>query len=468
VRRKPPHLLRLGGEAAVVGAVLVILFDFVQILDLSRPDPSISGGEVSEPVITVMYAQQLLSVVGQAVVALGLVALYVRQSQIGAQPRSIQVLALIGFLVAFVGTFFAVNVEDVGWEAELAADAGWALFGISALHARLYPRPASWLLLHSAIFKGLLNPIIVSFLVSQVGGASISSLFYEGSDAYYPIVYADLGVEMLFYVAVAWLGLALLLRTPTPADSPSRRRSEHEGVTSFGRFSAFRLRLLWVAVLVLGLLPIALIGGVLPVPGGRPLEPEVAEAETSDSACPSPAQATARVWGSSRLVVHNPCQHAVGTVHSLEVGEGDGDIDIFVTLEPEYSSLEGAPQNEDNVRRYGKGGDIAMELMPRDGWSTDPDTSEPRPAHIPAPSVGAKVDVWGAWVFDSSHGYYEIHPIFSMSTSSDGGKNWSEAYTSGPQHGGPPSSTPSAKRAYPKCRDENNNRCLGYYDPQSS
>jgi hypothetical protein len=54
------------------------------------------------------------------------------------------------------------------------------------------------------------------------------------------------------------------------------------------------------------------------------------------------------------------------------------------------------------------------------------------------------VDVWGAYVFDSQHGYFEIHPVFSMSTSSDGGETWSDTYTSGPQYGGPPRRAPNA------------------------
>ena len=48
------------------------------------------------------------------------------------------------------------------------------------------------------------------------------------------------------------------------------------------------------------------------------------------------------------------------------------------------------------------------------------------------------VDVTGAYVFDTSHGYYELHPIFKMATSSDNGQSCGETYTSGPQYGGPP------------------------------
>jgi hypothetical protein len=142
----------------------------------------------------------------------------------------------------------------------------------------------------------------------------------------------------------------------------------------------------------------------------------------------------------------------IGTVHAIAEGESDGDVDIYVRVDPEYASLTGRPQNVNDVRRFSYGGDLLLELIPRDA------------PHIPVPNAGDKMDVWGAYVFDSAHGYYEIHPVFSMSTSSDGGVSWGNTYTSGPQYGGPPRTTPNAT-AFTKCRDENGNPCVGYYKP---
>ena len=105
---------------------------------------------------------------------------------------------------------------------------------------------------------------------------------------------------------------------------------------------------------------------------------------------------------------------------------------------------------------------MSAEPIPRDGRTTDPQTGEEGPPHLPLPEVGDKVDMWGAYVFDSSHGYYEIHPIFSISISSDGGNTWDGPYTSGPQYGGSPPITTYLGNPWILCRDENNNRCLGY------
>jgi hypothetical protein len=456
-----PTLLRLGAEAAVFGAALIVLFDIVQVADLFRPDPGSSPDTFGEAIIIALYIQQLLSVLGEAIVMLGLVAFYVRQSEAAPQSVSTQVLGLVGFLVAFVGTFFALDIEDVNWGAALAADLGWALFGMTALQVRLYPRLASTLLVTSALLRGLFNPLIVSFLAGEVGGTSASYLLYQGPGAY--LAYASIGVDIFFHAVVIWLGLALLFRTTIPG--PGSQQHEDEG-GAFRRFSRFRLRLLWVFVLVVGLLPISLVTGIFP--GERPPGLDEAQAATTQTnpSCPTPDQATYGAYASSRLVVHNACQHAVGTVHLVNEGETDGDVDILVRIDPEYASLTGSPQNVDNLRRFGYGGDLMMELMPRDGRPTDPTTGEIRSPHIPVPEAGDKVDVWGAWVFDSQHGYYEIHPIFSMSTSSDSGASWGDTYTSGPQYGGPPRSTPDARNAYTRCRDENGNSCIGYYDPK--
>jgi len=152
----------------------------------------------------------------------------------------------------------------------------------------------------------------------------------------------------------------------------------------------------------------------------------------------------------------------VATVVDIEGPNADGDMDLWISPDPGYTALVGSPQNIENGRRYRFGGSFSIEPGPRDGRTTDPETGEEGPPHLPLPDVGDKVDVWGAYVFDSSHGYYEIHPIFSMSISSDGGNTWEGPYTSGPRYGGAPEITTYAGNPWTLCRDENNNPCLGY------
>jgi hypothetical protein len=151
----------------------------------------------------------------------------------------------------------------------------------------------------------------------------------------------------------------------------------------------------------------------------------------------------------------------VANVVQIEGPNADGDMDIWLSPDAGYTALIGSSQNIENGRRYRFGGSMSAEPGSRDGRTTDPDTGEEGPPHLPLPDVGHKVDMWGAYVFDSSHGYYEMHPIFSISISSDGGNTWDGPYTSGPQYGAP-EITNYAGNPWTLCRNENNNPCLGY------
>ncbi len=464
-QRTSPNLLRLGGEAAVLGAALNILFEATQLVGLLSQGPGTESGEPSEAVITSFYTVQLLALVGGALLALGLIALYVRLSRATPWMPTTRIIALIGTSVAFVGMFFSLDVEDVNWVALLAVDLGWALFAVAAFRARVFPRIASTLLLIGALLSVLVNPLVITLVASS--GDTASYALYEGPGAY-TIVYVGEVIRIVFYAAVALMGLALIFRTRPPEERTTRRpeAEEEERGRTFGRYSLFRMNLLYIAALVVGLLPIALVAGIFP--GEQPPGLQEAQAEPSEtsSACPSSDRAKVGVYHSSRLIVHDPCKHLVGTVHDVESSESDGDLDVFVTLDLDYQSLAGSPQNASNLRRFSFGGDLMTEFMPRDGQSVDPDdTSQLRPPHLPMPNPGDKVDMWGAWVFDTQHGYYEFHPVFSVSFSTDGGETWGETYTSGPQYGGSPQTVPSARTAYSTCRDENGNRCVGYYDP---
>ena len=71
-------LLRLGGLAAAVGGVLLIVAGLAQLVEnLFFPYP----GVVSGGIMTVLYVQSALGLLGHVLLMLGLVALYVRQSE---------------------------------------------------------------------------------------------------------------------------------------------------------------------------------------------------------------------------------------------------------------------------------------------------------------------------------------------------------------------------------------------------
>jgi hypothetical protein len=457
-----PTLLRLAGLAAVVGGVLVVLLDLVQFAKLGFPDVGLIPYETSNVTITIVWVQQNLGYFGLAAVALGLVGLYLRLD--AASPtRGAGILMLIGFVLASGGTLLQLHLEETSYWAVMLACLGWILFGIYSLRARIYPRLALILLIVSSLVQAVTSPIVIYRLVGFLGeilgedvvGDDPSYYLYVGGGESTLIVYLGALSEIGLYIAVAWLGFSLL--SYLRGAQAEQRRPERAGATTstFGGLGA--------AVLIVGLLPIVL----LLIPGFREQSGlSGARASVSDDtnpACPPEDRTLEGVWGgSSRLIMHDPCRRMVADVVQIEGPNADGDMDIWISPDPGYTALVGSPQNIENGRRYRFGGSFSIEPGPRDGRTTDPETGEEGPPHLPLPNVGDKVDVWGAYVFDSSHGYYEIHPVFSISISSDGGNTWEGPYTSGPRFGGALEITSYAGNPWTLCRDENNNPCLGY------
>jgi hypothetical protein len=287
-----------------------------------------------------------------------------------------------------------------------------------------------------------------------VVGSDPSYYLYVGGGESTVIVYLGALSEIGLYLAVTWLGFSLL--SYYRGARAEQRPPERAGATgTFGGLGA--------AVLIVGLVPIVL----LLIPSFREQSglsgARASYSDDTNPACPSEDRTLEGVWGgSSRLILHDPCRQMVANVVQIEGPNADGDMDIWISPDPGYTALVGSPQNIENGRRYRFGGSFSIEPGPRDGRTTDPVTGEEGPPHLPLPEVGDKVDVWGAYVFDSSHGYYEIHPVFSISISSDGGNSWDGPYLSGPRFGGAPEITSYAGNPWTLCRDENNNPCLGY------
>src|ERR687897_290724 len=141
-------MLRLAGLAAMVGGAIWALASLQQFLNLASPDllnvdRSIGGNNV-------VFARYVLQPIGVALLALGLVGLYARQARATGIP------VLIGFLLAFFGT----AIVYAGYWSILLAYLGWALFGVSSLKARVYPRLASVLLIVGALTAQLFNPSV--------------------------------------------------------------------------------------------------------------------------------------------------------------------------------------------------------------------------------------------------------------------------------------------------------------------
>ncbi len=195
------NLIRLSGLAAVLAGVLAFIGD---LLSLTEPE------SLSEAATTASYVfTYLLYLLGTVLLLVGLVGLYVRQSE------ATGILGLAGFAVAFLGTalvlgavwaqlfvapFLAVqaprvlDIEPVGALGVgftltfLLFAAGWLLFGLAALRARIYPRVAAIVLMVGAV---------IGFIPVPASGIVLD-------------------------VAVAWLGFALFTGRGEAARQPSR------------------------------------------------------------------------------------------------------------------------------------------------------------------------------------------------------------------------------------------------------
>src|SRR5215204_3543526 len=177
------QLIRWSGLAAVAGGVSLGIAELVAL--------SFFGLDFSQTATTGTYAiYSLLIMITAVLLPLGLVGLYVRQSE-AAGP-----LGLGGFVVAFIGT---VLVAGFFWSSAfvapiLAVEApqllavrslpgffrsfivfglGWLLFGVATLRAGIYPRAPAVLLIGGAVLTVIRLP-----LTSVVLGAAVAWMGY--------------------------------------------------------------------------------------------------------------------------------------------------------------------------------------------------------------------------------------------------------------------------------------------------
>jgi len=94
--------------------------------------------------------------------------------------------------------------------------------------------------------------------------------------------------------------------------------------------------------------------------------------------------------------VKSGCKIAIGTVHKVEFEEYDGDVHIDLRPDPGYERL--LAEGNDRV-----GGNLVVEIIPQDR------------SRVAVPEEGARIEVVGPWVEDTTHGWNEIHPAWWVS-----------------------------------------------------
>jgi hypothetical protein len=179
------NLMRWGGFAAVVAGLMFIIVDLITALILGL------NQDFSQDLVSFgLIFRSAMVPMAEALLLLGLVGLYTRQSEAVGVP------GFISFVVAFLGTVLS---QDFVW-ANLLLGLGWALFGVSCLRGGIYPRIAATLLVVGALMTGLVGTL--------VSGEAGTILVYIGAD-------------VVLNVAIAWLGFSLFLRREEAAGDPS-------------------------------------------------------------------------------------------------------------------------------------------------------------------------------------------------------------------------------------------------------
>ena len=188
--------VRLGGFAAILAGVLLVVSDLLRLYIVN-----LAGTAVLD---SIFFVEGWVSVLLAVVVQLGLVGLY------APYAKAAGILGLIGLILASVGieltmgssfafpfdrpTVWPWETEEY-WEEPLAAILvlglsfvlGCVLLGIAMLRARVYPRAAVALFIVGALI--LLTPLALS--------------------------------DVIFAVALVWLGYAIYARRGEDAPQPT-------------------------------------------------------------------------------------------------------------------------------------------------------------------------------------------------------------------------------------------------------
>jgi hypothetical protein len=182
-----------------------------------------------------------------------------------------------------------------------------------------------------------------------------------------------------------------------------------------------------------------ILGMLLPISFFLVTSPAASAQGTAlEDACPPPERALEGVWDPDRLIVLDPCRVVTGRVVDSPLPQyhaDDGDVHNQFNPAPQYQTLLTDQQETP--------GNLVVELMPRDA------------SHLPLLPVGRRLVLVGALVYDSTHAWTELHPVYRWCIEGEAG-----CYASGPQFGGIPEESTGEPRE--ECYTETGERCRGY------
>ncbi len=102
------------------------------------------------------------------------------------------------------------------------------------------------------------------------------------------------------------------------------------------------------------------------------------------------------VYHPSRLKVKSRCAVATGIVERVKFEDFDGDVHVELRLDPGEERL--LSRGNDRL-----GGTLLLEVIPQDRSS------------VAIPEPGQRISAVGPWVYDQTHDWNELHPVWSIS-----------------------------------------------------
>jgi hypothetical protein len=125
--------------------------------------------------------------------------------------------------------------------------------------------------------------------------------------------------------------------------------------------------------------------------------------------CNDPFSSKSHIYNPDRLVVYRDCQTVSGIVDMVIV-EADGDYHIRLGLDTAYQNLTNSVNNSDQY------GDLVLEIVcVNTVTQTDAiDACHSYVNHVTVPQEGQHIIATGPYVWDTDHGWTEIHPVYSL------------------------------------------------------
>ena len=127
------------------------------------------------------------------------------------------------------------------------------------------------------------------------------------------------------------------------------------------------------------------------------------------SLCRDSSNISSHIYNPARLQVFKDCVTVSGIVNSV-ITEDDGDYHVWFHVDSQYANLPNSVNNDYRL------GDLLAEIMCATTVNQQDAVlaCENYTNQIPLPVINQNITVMGPYVLDSTHGWMEIHPVYSL------------------------------------------------------